>query len=254
MKRIPMKAPNVLALLNTMEGVWPAEAVDPSKPFKWQTRRVVRVPFGKQSDWTITQVSPHGNIPRLAITTKDGIVFNTPSGRLSKAMQDHVLRPRHQPGEVLAVGEMLRKGTDWHIYYAADNIGVQPFIGDTFYGCWLWPWKNKVLPSIFMPVWAARMWVQVKAVRVEQLHRIGRIDQLAEGVDTEGLTPNEAGWIRARQRFQKLWESIHGAGSWPANPWVEVYEIMRVARPNGPHRDVQDSQDTEEGDGQGTDG
>lgn len=42
MKGIPFSGDSVPALLNTQLDVWPAEAIDPSLPRKWQTRRVMK--------------------------------------------------------------------------------------------------------------------------------------------------------------------------------------------------------------------
>jgi hypothetical protein len=78
-------------------------------------------------------------------------------------------------------------------------------------------------PSIHMPRWASRITLEVVAVRVERLNDISGEDSISEGIDLTGATD-----IAARQSFRSLWESINGAGSWAANPWVWVVEFRRV--------------------------
>jgi hypothetical protein len=80
------------------------------------------------------------------------------------------------------------------------------------------PWK----PSIHMPRWACRIELEVTGVRVERLQDISLGD-----VDREGA-PAKYPSGAAKMDFQELWESINGAGSWEANPWVWVVEFRRV--------------------------
>lgn len=81
-------------------------------------------------------------------------------------------------------------------------------------------------PSIHMPRWASRITLQITGVRVERLQDISEADAQAEGVipamaicDDDGVTHRDA--------FGDLWESINGAGSWAANPWVWVIEFKQ---------------------------
>ena len=75
-------------------------------------------------------------------------------------------------------------------------------------------------PSIHMPRWASRITLEVTGVRVERLQDISEADAISEG------TPFPCGgWVGG---YQKLWESIHGPGSWDLNPWVWVVEFKRV--------------------------
>lgn len=68
-------------------------------------------------------------------------------------------------------------------------------------------------PSIHMPRWASRLTLAVTGVRVERLNDISRSDAIAEGCDG---TPGHDTVCD----FSELWESLHGTGSWDANPWV----------------------------------
>lgn len=96
------------------------------------------------------------------------------------------------------------------------------------------PWT----PSIHMPRWASRLTLEITAVRVERLHEITQADARAEGVvDTTGAWEAATGepltdtdQAGPRGAYRALWESINGAGSWEANPWVWVISF-RVVRP-----------------------
>ncbi|MET0331307.1 MAG: hypothetical protein ABW154_07745 [Dyella sp.] len=75
----------------------------------------------------------------------------------------------------------------------------------------------------FMPRWASRITLEVTAVRVERLQDISDEQAIAEGV-----CPDENGFGGTTALFAELWESINGAGSWDANPWVWAIEFKRV--------------------------
>ncbi len=76
--------------------------------------------------------------------------------------------------------------------------------------------------SIHMPRWASRITLRVTGVRVERLQDISAADAMAEGIDHSTLND-------PRVEYRSLWESIHGAGSWDANPFVWVIAFQRVA-------------------------
>ena len=98
----------------------------------------------------------------------------------------------------------------------------------------------------FMPRSASRITLEITGIRVERLQEISEEDAIAEGVtaitkdgklfkygipDLDGLPGNDNyGWhwnewcADPRDAYRKLWESINGAGSWQANPWVWVIE------------------------------
>ena len=89
-------------------------------------------------------------------------------------------------------------------------------------------WK----PSIFMPKHASRITLEVIGLRAERLQDISEADAIAEGI-----TMCESGyfwWNVDKQKnpsrnaigaYRDLWQSINGAGSWDANPWVWVIEF-----------------------------
>jgi hypothetical protein len=99
---------------------------------------------------------------------------------------------------------------------------------------------TKWRPSIFMPRWASRITLEVTGVRVERLQEIEVDDVAREGLQATDFMPTLKwppmdGYIHAddheavRSGFRALWESINGAGSWDANPWVWVIEFKRLA-------------------------
>lgn len=91
----------------------------------------------------------------------------------------------------------------------------------------------------FMPRALSRITLEATGVRVERLQDISEADAKAEGIERCG--GNMLRWQRfpdfadddsyctsARDSFRTLWESINGADSWDANPWVWVIEFKRV--------------------------
>lgn len=103
---------------------------------------------------------------------------------------------------------------------------------------------------IFMPRDASRITLEIADVRVERLQEISVQDARAEGLTTitkDGLSwkygipdrdglpgTDDTGWpwqaweLDPRRAYRTLWEKLHGAGSWAANPWVWVIEFRRV--------------------------
>ena len=82
-------------------------------------------------------------------------------------------------------------------------------------------------PSIHCPRWASRLTLVVTATKVEPLKSMSKADAIAEGVQQidaktwgvpgSGCESFNGGPVVA---FQALWESLHGIGSWEANPEV----------------------------------
>ena len=100
-------------------------------------------------------------------------------------------------------------------------------------------------PSIHMPKEAARIWLKVKDVWVEQLQECGK--DWCLGIEKEGVvTPqnpilyiNDDEFHNAlREEFPKLRNSTIKKSDldrygWDANPWVWVIEFERCERPEG---------------------
>lgn len=91
-----------------------------------------------------------------------------------------------------------------------------------------WNWKS----PIFMPRWASRITLEVTAVSAQPVQAITEADAKAEGAPAEFLM-DAADFIQGqplpeathRNGFRALWNQIHGAGSFDAEPWVWVWAI-----------------------------
>jgi hypothetical protein len=149
--------------------------------------------------------------------------YGKPGGRLwvrETWYCDHfeVMRGPYLKPDDLDIREALEDGT---LVYGADGLAPYEQEQPT--------WK----PSIHMPRWASRILLEITAVRVERLQEISRADIRAEGLQcppemaSDDASPNYRDWFPAAWR--ELWESINGAGSWTANPWVWVVEFKQVA-------------------------
>lgn len=96
---------------------------------------------------------------------------------------------------------------DGEVWYRADPSRNSPAIY----------WR----PSIHMPRWASRITLEITDVRVERVQDISVEDCRAEG----GMYSSP---VDVRAWYRDLWESLHGDGSWAANPWVWVIGFRKV--------------------------
>ena len=79
-------------------------------------------------------------------------------------------------------------------------------------------WK----PAIFMRRTESRISLEITGVRLERLNTISEGDAIEEGIEI----PADHDYVAA---YKRLWESINGAESWAANPWVWVIEFGGLA-------------------------
>lgn len=97
---------------------------------------------------------------------------------------------------------------------------------------------GKLRPSLHMPRWASRIDLLITGVRVERLNAISESDAIAEGLERyndDGIVyygQYGRGDCRSEVAYRDLWQSIYGAESWQANPWVWVieFEHLRAGR------------------------
>ena len=119
-------------------------------------------------------------------------------------------------------------------WYRADPPGTPGTHGCPFDG-----YMNKWRRAIHMPRFASRITLGITSVRVERLQDISEADAAAEGV-TPKWEPGCSGRLMealggfsfrpAASAYADLWESLHGPGSWDANPWVWVIEFRRITQ------------------------
>lgn len=101
---------------------------------------------------------------------------------------------------------------------------------------WLESPAGRLRASMHMPRCASRLTLTVTDVRVERLRDITREDAIAEGLVKMPLAPARAVEMGCDWGFEgdnrhgspvsayaALWDSINGAGTWEANPWVAAY-------------------------------
>lgn len=131
--------------------------------------------------------------------------------------------PYGQPGDRLWVRET----------FADEAGGTRRFLGEhIFYRADDWqPLVDRWTPSIHMPRWASRVLLEITAVRVERLQDISSADCIAEGCSGgHSSIPCYPYSATEKEHYQWLWDSINGAGSWDANPWVWVIDFKVVER------------------------
>ncbi len=190
---------------------------------KTQTRRIVK---GIPDDMQLDDWDPDS----LPVT-----MFFSDGGDVTKQIE-----APYEPGDLLWVREKFLIETSGSYRFDAEGLspgeypewlqrGSQVHYAATTDLKSLGLWK----PSIHMPRWASRITLKVTSVRVERLNDISGEDCVAEGIPYHEGYPigfykmdDEAARASIHQgEFRNLWQSINGAGSWAANPWVWVIEF-----------------------------
>lgn len=215
-----------------------AELLKIAKPILFNTEMVKAILEGRK---TVTRrlVKPRqliglgcdkcsNNMPEEYIKEKK-MLFKPYCDMTDNELISAIYKEPYLPGDILYVRET------WCYHKDADK----PWYGyrvDGDYRDIDLKWK----PSIHMPKEAARIFLKVKDVRVEQLHECGKgwcLDIEKEGVTTPQdpiLYINDDKYHEAlREEFQKLWDStiikvdlkLYG---WDANPYVWVIEFERI--------------------------
>jgi hypothetical protein len=202
------------ALLNTKPDVWPAEPIDASKPFKWQTRQVITL-----------DVEEHFRY------------WKGDSGLLQKK--------KYAIGDILYVREPWRcsgvgKGGYRECAIIDYKAGGSKIIDIPSEKSVYYAGKALWRPPALMPCEAARLYLEVKNVRLERLQGISEEEAEAEGVNkcSMSATADDCAICRCSKNtcktyytrcFMSLWDSLsakRGYG-WEVNPYVFVYEFMR---------------------------
>ena len=107
---------------------------------------------------------------------------------------------------------LIPAGTNFH--YRATEDGPSGLL-----------WRS----SIHMPRWASRITCELIDVQVERLQDISDEDVIAEGVRCDhdvGNSEYDRCDASPREHFAELWASLHGPGSWEANPYVRTLSFQ----------------------------
>jgi len=146
----------------------------------------------------------------------------------------HRIFPKRSVGDILWVREMFFYNGD-EVVYRANGTCCEQFeqcecneVG-----------KPKWRPSIHMPKDAARIWLQVKSIRVERLHDITEADAISEGIERNDIGYKNYNDVHdvsaiigdnaAVRSFQSLWCKINGSPHWNSNPFVWVIEFEVIS-------------------------
>ena len=113
----------------------------------------------------------------------------------------------------LSYGVKFKDGEQEHFEFD-DNERFHQFGKYAFKNGWQSPY--------YMPREAARLFLLVKAVRVERLQEIAEADAIAEGAET------------VRDNFMHIWNRLNArrGHGWDTNPWVWVIEFERTEAPS----------------------
>lgn len=185
------------------------------------------------------------------------------------AKREHLAVPAYTPGDRLYVREAW---TVRGIYTDVVEVGYrvsekashteyveQIPLGKAPKGRGLWPRWPKYGPSIHMPRWASRLWLEVTEVRVQRLQDISEADAIAEGLHWQEPTDEDRAWAKsyaaenggsdeirgvwivpgtdcgfgpkprqplwgptARNAYASLWNSLHTEPGtrWEDDPWI----------------------------------
>lgn len=79
-------------------------------------------------------------------------------------------------------------------------------------------------PSIHMPRWACRLFLEITDVRVERVQDISEADAVAEGMEPFESCP---GTPEPKAAFAQAWDATY-PGSWERNDWVWVISFRRT--------------------------
>ncbi len=213
--------PNMVrAILNVEPGSWPARPIDPAKPWKWQTRRVVRPPRG-WSDRRLAGFWRHvAAMVDPGFTLRLKCLHGSPGEGLwvREAWAAHRMYDDVSPRGAIEASWGSASGS-LGVWYRADPEGTP----GTF-GCPPNGRRGKWRPSIFMPREASRLALQIEAVAVERLQEIHARDVMAEGLTVKASASPADGW-----GFAEGWDAINGKRApWDTDPWVWVISFQRL--------------------------
>lgn len=213
--------------------------LDGSNP-KTQTRRILKLPT-----WAVPDSLEIGadELP-YAISTKTGCLSMIPCPYGHRSERLWVRETWRLPSPRWDGPNFFPFPDDVPVKFDADGGTA----GLPYRGAW-----GKGRPSIHMPRNLCRTVLEITGVCVERLQSMegqapypGENDALAEGVNRihhgDGdyyfsafrNEPHPKNWCDPTDAFREIWESINGAGSWDANPWVWVVKFKKASADNTP--------------------
>lgn len=135
--------------------------------------------------------------------------------------------PYGHPGDILRVREAFRitafanhREGRWAAgKYLADNTAFNCILTpDEFAKLQRWKQPYKSKPPMYMFASLSRMRDEIVSVRVERVNDISAADAIAEGMAIDDAVYD----------YSRLWEKLHGSGSWELNYFVWVLETKPV--------------------------
>ena len=138
-----------------------------------------------------------------------------------------------------------------HRVYYKGEVGDVLWVRETFaeyHGCPIYKadekWKSivdgdlvKWKPSLFMPKVHCRIFLEIVAVKAEQVNNISEEDAKNEGVafNKEWMLMDYMiqmyRCITFKESFKSLWQKINGVESWNENPYVWAICFKRIETP-----------------------
>jgi hypothetical protein len=133
-------------------------------------------------------------------------------------------RPRYKVGDILYIRETWAPGCMGGYIYKAGHEYAERLTE-------LKQWK----PSIHMLKEAARIFIEITAVKAERIQDITEEDARAEGLSEKrlpGVVPEDCGavLVSARGKFHALWDKLNAKAGhgWEKNDWVFAYTFRRI--------------------------
>lgn len=201
---------------------------------KTATRRLIKKFIPDDARWGYTVFTPKGYISCRG-TYKDGY-------------GEKFYKLPCEPGDILYIRETWAFLPCVECMKEEPTCNIDPVVYDDgdceSEGCFVYKGSHprpeivSWTPSIHMPKKAARIWLKVKDVRVEQIQDMTLDDFLSEGIvlRPEAFNDPDNAYLQARSEFAKIWDSTIKKGqqdlySWDANQWVWVIEFERCEKP-----------------------
>ncbi len=214
------KSSMVRALLNTKVGSWPAEPIDPSLAFKWQTRRIVKFDL-RDGDGQKAE-------PDRATVDNSFPEIGPPELRMPYGVKDSDMEVWFRyPAPLGPIGRKLYVKETFGYFQGMKNFPIQYRADCELDSDEEEAAVDKWKPSIFMPRLASRIDLEVMQIRVQRLQDISEEDAIAEGVPIDRETVRKFDYSPVKA-YRSLWESINGPNSWDLNPWVFTYSLKRL--------------------------